>query len=75
MIESVSDYRLLTLRTDNVEEYLSDKFKSYLKDERIRHDSTIPKTAEQNSLAEQMNCILVETVRLMLIVSKLPRKF
>ena len=44
-------------------------------DERIRHKLTIPKTPKQNSVAEQMNLTLVETVRSMLIDLKLPKKF
>ena len=44
-------------------------------DEGIRHKLTIPKTPEQNSVAEQMNLTLVETVRSMLIDLKLPKKF
>ena len=38
MVERESDYGLLTLHTDNGGEYLSDKFKSYLKDKGIRHN-------------------------------------
>ena len=50
------------LRTDNSGEYTSAKFESYLKGEGVHHERTIPKTPEQNGVAEQLNRTLVEMV-------------
>ena len=63
------------IRTDNGGEYTSAKFEDYLRSEGIRHERTVPKTPEQNGVAEQMNRTLVETVRSMLTDTKLPHKF
>ena len=39
------------------------------------HELTIPKTPQQNGVAECLNRTLVETVRSMLSDSKLPKRF
>ena len=51
------------------------EFEGYLRSEGIRHELTIPKTPEQNGVAERMNRTLIETVRSMLADAKLPHKF
>ena len=56
-------------------EYTSTDFKAYLRTAGIRHELTVPKTPEQNGVAERMNRTLVETVRSMLADTKLPHKF
>ena len=74
-MESHGRKRLKTLRTDNGGEYTSSEFKQYLKEGGVRHELTIPKTPQQNGVAERMNRTLVETVRSMLIDARLPKKF
>ena len=74
-VEKSSGRKLKVLRTDNGGEYTSAKFEDYLKAEGVRHERTVPKTPEQNGVAERMNRTLVETTRSMLIDSKLPHKF
>ena len=64
-----------TLRSDNGGEYTSKRFKTYLKSEGVRHEHTIPKTPEQNGVAERLNRTLVESSRSMLLDAKLPHKF
>ena len=75
LAENSSGHKLNVLRTDNRGEYTSAEFESYLKREGIRHERTIPKTPEQNGVAERKNRTLVESVRSMLADAKLPRKF
>ena len=75
LIENSSGRKLKTLRTDNGGEYKSAKFSVYLKKEGVRHEFTIPKTPQQNGVAERMNRTLVEAVRSMLSDTKLPKKF
>ena len=72
--ERESGHRVKTLRTDNRGEYTSMEFKEYLKAEGVRHELRIPKTHEQNGVAERTNMTLVEAVRSMLIGAKLPQK-
>ena len=62
------------LRTNNGGEYISSRFKEFLKSEGIQHELTIPKNTEQNGVAERMYRTLVETVCAMLVYSKLPQK-
>jgi hypothetical protein len=75
LVEKSTGKQLKTLRSDNGGEYISSEFKDYLLKEGIRHELTIPKTPEQNGVAERMNRTLVESVRSMLVDAKLPHKF
>ena len=75
LVEKSSGRKLKAIRTDNGGEYTSTIFGDYLKSEGIRHERTVPKTPEQNGVAERMNRTLVETVRSMLTDAKLPHKF
>ena len=54
---------------------MSNKFQDYLKAEGVKHELTVPKTPEQNGVAERQNRTLVESVRTMLTQAKLPKKF
>ena len=75
LVENSSGHKVKKLRTDNGGEYTSTEFESYLKDEGIEHQYSIPKTPEQNGVSERMNRTLVETVRSMLADSRLPQRF
>ena len=75
MIERSTGQKLKTLRSDNGGEYTSKEFKDHFKEEGIHHEFTIPKTPEQNGVAERVNRTLVECVRSMLCESKLPKRF
>ena len=73
--EKSSGHKLKTLRTDNGGEFTSTEFENYLKTEGVKHELTVPKTPEQNGVAERLNRTLVEAVRAMLIQVKLPQRF
>ncbi len=75
LVENASGRTVKVLRTDNGGEYTSAKFGDFLKCEGIRHERTIPRTPEQNGVAERMNRTLVETMRSMLSDAKLPQTF
>ena len=75
MMEKSSGQKIKVLRTDNGGEYTSKVFENFLKKEGIRHEYTVPKTPEQNGVAERFNRTLVETVRAMLSDSNLPKRF
>ena len=55
MVEKTSGHKLKVLRTDNGGEFTSTKFEEFLKSEGIHHECTIPKTPEQNGVAERLN--------------------
>ena len=75
LVEKSTKKKIKTFRTDNGGEYTSTKFESYLKGEGIRHELTVPKTPEQNGVAERLNRTLVEMARSMLIDARLPKTF
>ena len=74
-VENFTGQRVRTLRTDNGGEFTSKCFQAHLKACGIRHELTIPKTPEQNGVAERLNRTLVETTRAMLLDAKLPHMF
>lgn len=75
MVERSTGRKLKTLRSDNGGEYTSGEFAEYLKAEGIRHELTVPKSPQQNGVAERINRTLVEMTRSMLAGSGLPQKF
>ena len=75
LVEKSSGRKLKTLRSDNGGEYVSTEFNNYLQSEGIRHEYTVPKTPEQNGVAERMNRTIMETVRSMLVDANLPHSF
>ena len=75
LVERSTNQKLKALRTDNGGEYLSTEFQTFLRKEGVRHELTVPKTPEQNGVAERMNRTLVESVRAMLADARLPHRF
>ena len=75
LVENSSGRKLKILRTDNGGEYTYAAFTAYLKKEGVHHKFTVPKTLQQNGVAERMNRTLVEAVRSMLSNANLPKKF
>ena len=75
LVEKSTGQKLKTLRTDNGGEFTSTQFQDYLRSKGVRHELTVPKTPQQNGVAERMNRTLVEMVRSMIADAKLPKKF
>ncbi|KAF2347659.1 Integrase catalytic core [Trinorchestia longiramus] len=75
LVENHYDHKIKILRTDNGGEYVSTDFERFLKVNGIVHQKTVPKTLEQNGVAERMNRTILEAVRAMLSDSKLPNTF
>ena len=75
MIEKITGKSIKILRSDNGGEYKSKDFGSFMVKCGIRHEFTVPKTPEQNGVAERLNRLLMEKVRTMLVQSKLPHSF
>ena len=72
MVENELGKKLKVLRSDN---YTGKQFQEYLKSEEVCHELTVPKTPQQNGVAERLNRTLMETVRTMLVESKLSQQF
>ncbi|CAL5350460.1 unnamed protein product [Camellia sinensis] len=75
MVERETEKKLKCLRTDNGGEYTSKEFKAYCATHGIRHEKTVPGTPQHNGIAERMNRTIVEKVRCMLKMAKLPKPF
>ena len=75
MVERSSDRSLKKIRSDNGGEYTSEQFAEHLHQEGITHQLTIPKTPQQNGVAERLNRTLEETIRSMLAESQAPKHF
>ena len=73
MVERTCGRQLKVLRSDNGGEYTSRQFAEYLKSEGVRHELSVPKTPQQNGVAERSNRTLMEMTRAMLSESKLPQ--
>lgn len=63
------------LRTDNGGEYVSKEFKTYLTQNGIVHQTTIPYSPQQNGVAERMNRTLIDLVRSMIHSQHLEKSF
>jgi len=63
------------LRTDNGLEFVSEQFNEFYWLKEIKRHKTVPRTPQQNGLAEQMNRTLLEWVRCMLLGAGLPKSF
>jgi hypothetical protein len=71
-MEVVTGNQINTLRTENGGEYFGNDFEDWLKRKGIRHESSMPKTPEQNGVAERVNRTIIESARSMLHSSGLP---
>ena len=68
MIKNETQLNIVILRTDNSGEYTSNAFEQYLKDNDIKHQTTIPYNLQQNDVAERMNRTLLNMVRSMMFL-------
>ncbi|CAL5398813.1 unnamed protein product [Camellia sinensis] len=75
MVERETGKKLKCLRTDNGGEYTSKEFEAYCATRGIRHEKTVSGTPQHNGVAERMNQTIVEKVRCMLKMAKLPKPF
>ena len=75
MVERLTGKPLKCLRSDNGGDYTSHEFKSYCSEYGIRHEKTVPGTPQHNGVAERINKTIMEKVRYMLKMAKLPKPF
>ncbi|GJR03530.1 retrovirus-related pol polyprotein from transposon TNT 1-94 [Tanacetum coccineum] len=75
MIQRNLQAQVITVRTDRGTEFLNKTLHAYFKEEGIEHQTSTPRTPEQNGVVERQNRTLVEAARTMLSASKLPLSF
>ncbi|PKI41916.1 hypothetical protein CRG98_037666 [Punica granatum] len=75
MVERPTRKLLKCLRTDNGREYALREFKDYCARYGIRHERIEPDTLQHNGVVERMNRTILEKVKCMLIMTKLPKPF
>ncbi|CAH9079859.1 unnamed protein product [Cuscuta europaea] len=75
LVERETGKKLKCLRSDNGGEYTSKAFDAYCREYGIRHEKSVPRTPQRNGVAERMNQTIMERVRSMLNVAKLPKSF
>ncbi|GJR30285.1 retrovirus-related pol polyprotein from transposon TNT 1-94 [Tanacetum coccineum] len=66
---------VISVRTDRGNEFLNKTLNAFFKKEGIEHQTSTPRTPEQNDVVERRNRTLVEAARTMLSASKLPLFF
>ncbi|GJW55787.1 retrovirus-related pol polyprotein from transposon TNT 1-94 [Tanacetum coccineum] len=75
MIQRNLQAQVITVRTDRGTKFLNKTLHAYFKEEGIDHQTSTPRTPEQNGVVERRNRTLVEAARTMLSASKLPLSF
>ena len=75
MVEIETCLKVKCLRSDNGREYIGGGFSEYCVAQGIRMEKTIPRTPQQNGVAERMNRTLNEHVRSMRLHAGLPKTF
>ncbi|GJW36791.1 retrovirus-related pol polyprotein from transposon TNT 1-94 [Tanacetum coccineum] len=75
MIQRNLQAQVISVRTDRGTEFLNKTLHAYFKEEGIEHQTSTPRTPEQNGVVERQNRTLVEAARTMLSASKLPLSF
>ena len=73
MVEIETGLKVKCLRSDNGGEYIDGGFSKYCVAHGIRMEKTIPRTLQQNGVAEHMNKTLNERARSMRLHAGLPK--
>jgi transposase InsO family protein len=72
LVENQLDKSIKALRTDRGREYLSEQFKELCDEKGIMRQLTMPRTPQQNGVAERRNRTLLEMVRSIMEQANLP---
>lgn len=69
MAENLHSKKIKTLRSDNGREYRNEEFDTFLAKEGIVRQLTVPRTPQQNGVAERFNRTLLDMTRCLLLES------
>ncbi|GKA05252.1 retrovirus-related pol polyprotein from transposon TNT 1-94, partial [Tanacetum coccineum] len=72
MIQQNVQALVISVRTDRGTYFLNKTLHAFFKEEGIEHQTSTPRSHEQNGVVERRNCTLVEAARTMLSAFKLP---
>ncbi|GJV52438.1 retrovirus-related pol polyprotein from transposon TNT 1-94 [Tanacetum coccineum] len=75
MIQRNLQALVISVRTDRGTEFLNKTLNAFFKEEGIEHQTSTPRTPEENGVVERRNRTLVEAARTMLSAFKLPLFF
>lgn len=75
LVENQTGKRIKVLRSDNGREYINSNLQMFLKNNGIRHQTTVPHSPQQNGVAERANRTIMEAARCMLQDASLAQKF
>ena len=74
-VQNETGRSLKVLRSDNGGEYRSVEFKQFCESQGIKREFTVPRTPQQNGVAERMNRTITERARSMRLHSGLPKSY
>lgn len=72
LVENQTGEKIKVLRSDNGREYVNKDMSTFLKENGIIHQTTVPYTPQQNGVSERANRTIIEKARSMLKDSNLP---
>ena len=75
LITNEAQLTIATIRTDNGGEYTSHSFETYLQENGIKHQTTVPYNLQQNDVAERINRTLLSMVRSMMFFKNVKLMF
>jgi transposase InsO family protein len=75
MVEKTTGKNIWSLRSDRGDEYLSNEFKSYCENHKIRRYFTAPYKPQQNGLIKRKNRTILDMVRSIIKTKKMPKEF
>ena len=75
MVEIETYLKVKCLRSDNEGKYIDGGFSEYCATQGVRMEKTIPRTPQQNGVAERMNRTLNERARSIRLYAGLPKTF
>ncbi|XP_072076528.1 uncharacterized protein [Arachis hypogaea] len=74
LVEKESGYEIKALRTDRGGEFTSNEFKAFYENHGIQRPLTVPRSPQQNRVAERKNRTILNMVRMMLKSKSLPKE-
>ncbi|KAL0356000.1 UNVERIFIED_CONTAM: Retrovirus-related Pol polyprotein from transposon TNT 1-94 [Sesamum radiatum] len=74
-VEKESGFEIKALRTDRGGEFTSNEFKAFCELHGIRRPMTVPRTPQQNGVAERKNRTVLNMARTMLKSKEMPKEF